>query len=411
MTKRIAIVGGGIIGLCSAYYLQKLGHEVAVFDKHDFDDSCSHGNAGMIVPSHCIPLASPGIISKGLRWMFKSSSPFYIHPQLGYPFLRWLYLFYRSCNPKHVDVSIPLLADMSLKSKELWQELAADINIKLEQKGILMLYKSEAVAEEEYHTAKIAAELGLENRLLNQQELQGLESTQIDALGAVHYTCDAHIAPNGTMKALKQHLSAAGVVLHHQAEVVEINVRSANKVEISTKFKTQDFNELIIASGFWSSELLKSLDLCLPMLAGKGYSIDLPQVEPQPSIPSILCEAKVAMTPFQNEFRVAGTMELGSRNTAVNSRRVSGIINSIQAYYPDFDVNPLYKQKPWSGFRPCSPDGLPFIGTHPKYKNVKIATGHAMMGLSMAPVTGLYISEMIQGNRKSIPKLEPYRFS
>ena len=411
MTKRIAIVGGGIIGLCSAYYLQKSGHEVHVYDSHDFDDSCSHGNAGMIVPSHVIPLASPGVISKGLKWMFQSSSPFYIHPQLNSSFAKWLYLFYKSCNQKHVNESVPLLAEMSVKSKELWREIATDVNIKLEQKGILMLYKSEALAEEEIHSAKIASELGLENKVLSKEDLQSLEDVHIDALGAIHYKCDAHISPSESMNALKKHLLSVGVVLNSKAQVDRIEVLSDTKVELCANFQSEEFDEVLIASGSWSAEIAKMLHLKLPLLAGKGYSLTIPKEIEQPTIPSILCEAKVAMTPFQNEFRVAGTMELGARNTAVNPSRVGGIINSIQEYYPDFDIDPLYNQNAWAGFRPCSPDGLPFIGTHPKYKNVKIATGHAMMGLSLAPITGLYISEIINGERKSIPKLEPHRFS
>mgnify|MGYP003920889789 FL=1 len=322
-----------------------------------------------------------------------------------------MYLFYKFCNQKHVKESVPLLAEMSVKSKELWREIATDVNIKLEQKGILMLYKSEALAEEEIHSAKIASELGLENKVLSKEELQSLEDVHIDALGAIHYKCDAHISPTESMKALKKHLLSAGVVLNFKAQVDPIEVLSDTKVELCANFQSEEFDEVLIASGSWSAEIAKMLHLKLPLLAGKGYSLTIPKEIEQPTIPSILCEAKVAMTPFQNEFRVAGTMELGARNAAVNPSRLGGIINSIQEYYPDFDIDPLYNQNAWAGFRPCSPDGLPFIGTHPKYKNVKIATGHAMMGLSLAPITGLYISEIINGERKSIPKLEPHRFS
>jgi D-amino-acid dehydrogenase len=153
------------------------------------------------------------------------------------------------------------------------------------------------------------------------------------------------------------------------------------------------------------------LGLKLPLIPGKGYSISIPKTQNQATTPSILCEAKVAITPFENELRVAGTMELGALNNTVNPKRVEGIINSINQYYPDFNTEKLKVENAWTGLRPCSPDGMPYIGTHPKFSNVRIATGHAMMGLSLAPVTGRYISEIINGERKSIPKLEPHRFS
>ena len=410
MSKRIAIVGGGIIGLCSAYYLQKSGYEVHVYDTYDFDDSCSYGNAGMIVPSHMIPLAAPGMMSKGLKWMFHSSSPFYVHPQMKYSFLRWMYLFYKSSNQNHVNQSIPLLTEMSLQSRSLWKEMAADLDLNLEEKGLLMLFKTEQMAEEEIHTAKIASDLGLENNVLSKEDLRALEHVNVDAIGAVHYTCDAHISPGRSMRALKHYLKKKGVHLHSNSEVDKIEVFSG-KVEVCSNFTLDYFDELVIASGSWSHQLAKMIDLKLPLLPGKGYSITIPKEKNHPSIPSILCEAKIAMSSFQNEYRVAGTLELGDLNTEVNTKRVAGIINSINRYYPDFNTEKLKVENAWTGLRPCSPDGLPYIGTHPKFSNVKIVTGHAMMGLSLAPVTGQYISEIIHGERKSIPKLEPNRFS
>lgn len=411
MSKRVAIVGGGIVGLCSAYYLQKTGHEVHVFDSHGFDDSCSHGNAGMIVPSHMIPLASPGMISKGLKWMFKSSSPFYIHPQMNYSFLRWLYLFYKSSNQIHVNQSIPVLTQMSLESKSLWRELAVELGLSIQDKGILMLFNTEAVAKEEIRTAKRAADLGLENKILSSEELKKIDKVNIDALGAVHYKCDMHISPNKVMHVLKTRLTNNGVHLHANSKVDRIEVLQENRIEICSNFTADYFDELVIASGAWSQQLAKLLDLRLPLLSGKGYSISVSKLNNKSTIPSILCEAKVAITPFVDKVRVAGTMELGALNHTVNSNRVRGIVNSIAQYYPNFNIEQLKTEQVWAGLRPCSPDGMPYIGTHPKYSNVKIATGHAMMGLSLAPATGLYISEIINGERKSIPKLEPNRFS
>ena len=205
MKKEVIVIGGGIIGLCSAYYLAKEGHKVTVIDKSNMLNGASYGNAGMIVPSHIIPLAQPGAIQQGVKWLFNAKSPFYIKPSLNFELINWMFKFYKNSNQNHVDNSMLHLRNLSFLSKELYQEFAKTSNQFLyEEKGLLMLYQNEKVGEEEIKAAELAQRYGIEVDYLDNKGIQNLEkNTIVNALGAVHYKSDAHLSPNLFMKFIK----------------------------------------------------------------------------------------------------------------------------------------------------------------------------------------------------------------
>lgn len=175
MSKHIVIVGGGIIGLSTAYYLQKEGCQVTVIDKTNMDAGASYVNAGYVSPSHIIPLAAPGVVAQGLKWMFNSSSPFYMKPRWDIDFFKWLWFFQKSANPNKVKYAIPIIKDITLFSRELYQDIynSGDLGVfQWERKGILMMYKTDVAGEEEIHTSKLAKGEGLEVNELNLQQLK-----------------------------------------------------------------------------------------------------------------------------------------------------------------------------------------------------------------------------------------------
>ena len=217
----VVIIGAGIIGLCSAYYLVKAGFKVTLLEQGNLTDNCSSGNAGMIVPSHFVPLAAPGMISKGIKWMFNSKSPFYVKPSLSPSLISWGLKFWQHANEQHLERSAAPLRDLHLLSKQLYNELASEpeLNFGLENKGILMLYKSEATGEEEIHLAKKAQELGLDVAILNAKETQLLEpDTKLDILGSVHYRCDAHLSPSDLVQQLITYLTKNGTENNNQLQ-------------------------------------------------------------------------------------------------------------------------------------------------------------------------------------------------
>jgi len=411
MSKAI-IIGGGVIGLFSAYYLHKSGWEVDILDQGDLSDNCSYGNAGMITPSHFVPLAAPGMVEQGIRWMFNSKSPFYVKPSLNTELFGWGLKFLKSATKKHVDRSAGALRDISLLSKDLFREFEKDTNIDfgLEDKGILMLFKTAKMVEEEQHLAEQATNLGLDAQYLSSAECQKLQpDVELDILGAVHYHCDAHLYPNKLMAGLIKYLdNAKGITIHRNTEVKTISYDAGKIISVSSADKEFKGDAYVVAGGAWSPAIARMAGLKVPLMPGKGYSFMVKQDSSKKmTIPSILCEARVAVTPMNGSIRYGGTMEVGKINDQINMNRVKGIVESVPKYFPDFKLEIPAEKDIWFGFRPVSPNGMPYIGLSSNYNNLAIATGHAMIGLSLGPATGQMINEVLNGSKLSM-NIEPF---
>jgi len=396
--SKVLIIGGGIVGLSSAYYLQKKGFQVTVLDKGDITDNCSFGNAGMIVPSHFVPLAAPGMISQGIRWMFNSKSPFYVRPSLNANLIGWGLKFMKHATEKHVAQSAEPLRDLSLLSKKLYEDLSkeADFNFELTNNGILAFYKTEKAGEEEGRLAEKAKNLGLDMGVLSVEECRVLQpDLNLDVLGAVHYRCDAHLYPTKLMNGLITYLNNHGVSIIKGKEVDRIETDGDKIARVFTGSTAWEADQYIIATGSWSPAVAKMADLKISLMPGKGYSFMEAEPQQRLTIPALLCEARVAITPMNGSIRYGGTMELDKINTRVNMQRVKGIVESVPKYFPDLTPAIPAEKDIWYGFRPSSPDGLPYIGRSDKKKNLIVATGHGMMGLSLGPAMGLLVSQIV----------------
>lgn len=413
---KAVVIGGGIIGLSAAYYLQKDGWQVTVLDKTDLSDSCSYGNLGMVVPSHFVPLAAPGMISQGIRWMFDKKSPFYVKPSLNMDLISWGLKFMKSATPKHVqDSAIPLL-DLNNYSKKLYEEMLQDpdFDFAYEKKGILMYYKTEKVGEEEVHLAEKAKSLGLDVEALNREQVQALEpEVELDILGAVHYRCDAHLYPGKLMQQLIAKLKVSGVEIKGNAGVKQVITTNGKISKVITEKGEETGDVFVMATGSWLPQLASMAGLRLPLMPGKGYSFTLEQPAQRLNIPAILCEARVAITPMNGYMRYGGTMEIAPVNDRINMNRVQGIVDSVPKYFSNIHLPMPAEKDVWYGFRPCSPDGLPYIGKSHKLNNLVIAGGHAMMGLSLGPASGKAVADIAGGKQPevSLKAFDPARFS
>lgn len=412
---QVVIIGGGIVGLSSALYLQKAGHSVRVLDQGNLEDGCSFGNAGMIVPSHFVPLAAPGMVAKGIRWMFDSESPFYVRPRLSPDLIGWGLKFYRHANQKHVERSMPALSALSLFSKKQYQEWAATLpfDFGYHERGLLMLYHDAHVEKEEQEIADLAARFGIEARVLSLPEIQAMEpDVRVSARGGVYYPGDAHLTPGTLVKNLMQHLRDVGVSIESNTHVHSFVTEGRTVKSVRTTRGIVTADHWVVAAGSWSGWLATALGFRLPMQAGKGYSFLVKDIAKNTRIPSIFLEARVAVTPMGPNLRFGGTMEISGINHTINMNRVRGIVNSIRKYYPDMDVAMPSSNDVWHGLRPCSPDGLPYIGRASHRDNVVIASGHAMMGLSLGPGTGKLVSELVDGKTLDIDlnPFDPNRF-
>ncbi|NNL80376.1 MAG: FAD-dependent oxidoreductase [Flavobacteriaceae bacterium] len=404
MSKNIIVIGGGVIGLCSAYYLRKHGHHVTVLDQSSMDEGASYVNAGYLSPSHIIPLSAPGVMRKGIRWMFDTSSPLYIKPRLNSDLIRWGLAFNKSCNQKHVERSIPVIRDISVLSQELYDEIKADqgFSFHYEKKGLMMLCQTQKAMDEEIKIANLAREVDLDVSILNPSEIKKLEpSAEIDAIGGTYFLCDFHTTPHEFMNDMKKGLPEMGVEIRKNSKVIDLEVNGKEINAVITSEERMSCDEVVMAAGSWTGLLSRKLGLKILMQAGKGYRINT-EKDYGITLPAILSEKKIAVTPMNGFTRIAGTMEIAGINSSINKVRVNAIADGVKHYYPKLLISDDEKKDAACGLRPVTPDGLPYIGKSEKCDNLTIAAGHAMMGWSMATATGKLVQETIDEKKPSI---------
>ena len=413
--KKIVVVGGGIIGLSTAYAALREGSQVTVVDRiSNTGDNCSLGNAGMIVPSHFIPLAAPGVFSNAIKWMMDPESPFHIQPRFSWDLMKWGLRFFLAATETQVGQAAPLLRDLSFASRELYIQWSdSGIDCSLAKKGLLMLCKSEHAMTEESNVAHRARDLGVPAQTMNAAETSALDpNITMDIVGSVYYPKDCHLDPSQLLASLKTKIMALGGTIKHDCLVSGWKTKGQSIVALETNRGDIEADEFVLCGGIWSEGLVRTLKIQLPMQSGKGYSLTLPNPIELPNVCSILCEAKVAVTPIGSGLRFGGTMQIGEINQSIDPRRVHGIVKSIPAYFPRFRIQHFDGIQPWCGLRPVSPDGLPYIGRTNAWRNLTIATGHAMMGLSLGPITGELVSQVLHGRKTkiNIDRLSPDRY-
>ncbi|MEZ0387711.1 MAG: NAD(P)/FAD-dependent oxidoreductase [Verrucomicrobium sp.] len=407
MPRHIVIIGGGVIGLSSAVACLKRGHRVTVIERDPLRRGASLGNAGMVVPSHFVPLAAPGMVAMGLKWMLNPESPFYIKPRLDWDLITWGMRFWQASTKAHVENSAPLLRDLSLASRALYASLADQEDIGLVQKGLLMLCKTQHGLDDEAGMAKKAVALGVPAEVLDRSATAALDpAVTMDIAGSVYFPKDCHLQPDRYVAALLKRIRAGGGTVLDNVDVTGFRKEQGTLAAALTTTGEVAGDEFVLAGGSWSPTLAKEIGLRLSMQAGKGYSLTLPDPVELPKICAIFTEARVAVTPMGNSLRVGGTMEIAGMNNNINPRRIEGILKAVPQYYPKFQREHFDNVVPWSGFRPCPPDGLPYLGRTGAAKNLVIATGHGMMGLSLAPVTGDIVGRIVDGEPAGFDRFE-----
>lgn len=402
---KVVIIGGGIIGLTGAYYLSKAGIDVTVVDNGDITDGCSFGNMGYISPSHFIPLATPGIIKQGIKWMMSSTSPFYIKPRLNLDLIQWGMAFKKSANKNLVERNAPVLNNLIQLSRQLINELSKDLSdFQLVEKGVFMLYKNESTGKHELEIANQANAFGLKTVVCNAQEVQAYEvETEVDVAGGVLYKDDCHVNPTLLMKSLYKKLKEMDVRFLLNMEVSGFETHNDTITAVKTNQGLIAGDEIIIANGSWMGELSKSLGIKLLMQPGKGYSMVFDGLQQNLLYPSILVDDRVATTPIDRWLRIGGTMEMSGFSQKRLPRRIIAIYDAFNKYYPAMNLPIPNTNTTWYGYRPVTPDGMPYIGRHSKYKNLIYAGGHAMLGVSTATGTGHLLAEIVCHRPTSIP--------
>jgi D-amino-acid dehydrogenase len=401
---KIIIVGGGVNGLCAAYYLQKKNYNVTVIDNGNITDNCSFGNMGYLSPSHFEPLASPGIIAEGFKYMLSSTSPFYVKPRLNLSFLQWALKFYKNSTQKIVDTNSPHLSDLLNLSRKLMNEIRDDLGdvFDMEEIGCMVMCHEQRTYENELKVADAAEKFGLAVERLNREELQNREpDVELDIYGAVLFKDDAHINPGKFMIAMKKYLENNGVIFQLDTTVIGFKKNNKTISAVVTDKGIYSGTEILLCAGSWLPQLAKMLGFTLLLEGGKGYSYTYDHVEKNIRYPAILKDGRCAITPWKNKLRIGGTMEFSGINNKVLLNRMKGIYDSVKLFYPGLKIDFPSKDKIWTGLRPVTPDGLPYIGKAGNYDNLLVAGGHAMLGVSAGAGTGKIISNIIE--KRSTP--------
>jgi len=399
MKYDVAILGGGAIGLCSAYYLSARGISVAVIDKGEMGHGSSLHNAGYISPSHFVPLAAPGLILQALKWMANPASPLYIKPRLDPHFMAWAWKFARACDEQTARKAMPVLRDLLLESARLTDELSRveGMNFHLTRRGLGILFNTEQGRRACDHERHLADEVGVEARHLDPRGLQALDpGMEFRAQGGIYFPGDMHLVPATLVENLSAYLHAHGVHLLMNCEVRSFDLWNNAIRSVETSTGTVEARDYVLAGGAWSASLARKVGLTMHLEAGKGYSITVSNPAVKPALPYIFQERRVAVTPFADALRFAGTMEFTGIDLRENPRRVNAILDSIPHYFGNVPRPTIPEGEVWCGLRPVTPDGLPFIGRYRRIENLIAATGHAMLGISLAAVTGAIVRDLVE---------------
>ncbi len=409
-TPDVLIIGGGVIGLAAAYALLKRGAAVTVVEQHDVGAGSSWGNAGWIVPSYSVPLASPHALGDGLRWMRDPTSPFYIRPRWEPALWAWLARFVWASRPAQMARGIPVLRDLGQASQSLLETWIAQEGwaCGYQRRGVLTLYLTEEASRAGEAEARLLRQYGIAAEMLDRQAVLARVPQAEPAVGGLLTPNDAHLDPSALLQALATSVRALGGRILTQTRVQGFRFQGPRVAAVLAGEKQFRPQHIVLAAGAWSADVGKMLGLRLPIQAAKGYSLTFEHPPTLPPMPLMLGESKVAVTPLPNgRLRLAGTLELAGLSTDINARRVAALLTAARRYL-GMDLSHLPQPQPWAGLRPCTPDGLPIIGRAPGLQNVFLATGHCMLGVSLAAVTGELVAQQISGEPTTLP-LPPLR--
>lgn len=408
----VLIVGAGIVGLCAAHELAERGLSVCVADRETPAEGASCGNAGLVSYGHP-PLTRPGVSWRGLRWMFDRTSPLLVRPRLRGDFLRWMWTFHRHCRREHFDRCMDVLATLGRASLDRFDAIvdaAGDCGYRRE--GWLDVFASHASLDASGGEASMLDRLGYPSEPWSGDTLRSREPAYRDEVaGARHYALAATLDPRRLIVGLVRSLEARGVSFRFGIDVADL-IASGHEV---LGVRTADGAELrarttVIAAGTWSDRLAALVGLRLPMQGARGYHLEFEGVDPLPSIGAVLHETFVAVTTFHGRLRLAGTLELGSLDRPWMRERLEQLPIGAARYLRG--IGGARRVAEWAGYRPCLADGMPAIGAVPGRRGLMLATGHAMMGVTLGPATGRLVADLVTTGRSDLesPMLAPDRF-
>ncbi len=404
------VIGGGVVGVTSAYYLARAGVEVTLLEQGDIAAGSSYGNAGLLTPSDSVPLPAPGVLTKGLAWMLDPESPLYIPPRPDPALLSWLWRFRAAANTRTFEQHLPVLQRLSRLSLSLTRDLVREeaLDCHFHEGGLLLLYRTASGFREGQHLAEYVRRFEIASEVWDADKVRArVPQVREDVVGGVYYRADAHVDPAAFVRQLAERLPRYNVRVQTRTEVLGFRLKGDRIVAVESTRGDFGGDVFVLAAGAWTALLARQVGLTLPIQPAKGYSITVRRPSEFPELPLILDEAKVAVTPMGDRLRFAGTLELAGHDLRINRRRVLAIRRAVGRYLAlDPDAQPLVEL--WRGLRPCTPDGLPIIGWAPRPVNLIVAAGHCMLGMTQGAATGKLVADLVAGRTPDLD-LEPFR--
>jgi len=411
MTNKVdvLIIGGGSIGLNSAYFLQKMGREITLIDRGQIGVGSSAGNAGHIVPSHIIPLAAAGMVPQALLWMLDpKNSPFSMRFSLDPNYIWWLLRFATFCTQANTENNKRPLDNIGKLSYQNFAKIIAEENISCSylQNGLLFLYTQEKDFNAGIREGHYLDENGIAVKIYDSDRIKEVEPLSNDqVIGGIHYTGDASLHPAVYLKEMKALIANRSAELREQEAVIKFVVNSGRVTRVITNQAEYEPETIVLSAGAWSPMIQKSLGIRIPIQPAKGYSLTLKAPSQLPSQALLLGEKRVAVTPLGDQIRFTGRLEISELDQQVNSEKIEEIKTSVYQY---LKIEQTPTLETWAGLRPTTPDGLPIIAKPNNIENLIIAAGHAMLGLSLGPGTGQVVAELAQGIPTAFD-LNPFR--
>ena len=401
----VTIIGGGVIGLTSAYQMARQGAQVTLIDARPTGRGASEVNAGWICPAEATPVPAPGLVGQAIKWMLRSDSPLYIRPSLEPSFVSFMLRMWRHCNTEDYRSGMQGLLRLSEGTMGLFDGYQQDgITFEMHSDGLLMAFLSEKKLDDHQKHLDIAESFGLEPRVLVGDAVREQEPALSDAVqGGIFFPSERYLDPAAFARALHRRCLELGVEIVEGAPIDRVE-RSGTRVTAvfagARRFASDAF---LLAAGAWSGPISRLFGVGLPVRPGKGYGLDLPRYELRS--PVYLTDAKVAVTPLDGKLRLAGTMEFGALDEKVDAVRAGAIARAPGSFFRDWapTTDPIVG----AGVRPMTPDGLPIIGKLPDLGNGWVSTGHAMLGITLAPASAAAISDLILHGRRS-PTLDSF---
>ncbi len=406
----VIVVGSGIIGIACAHYLSATGLRVTVIDQGTIGGACSHGNCGYICPSHVLPLTEPGAIGTALKSLFNPQAPFRVKPRLSPALFKWMWQFAKRCNHRQMLTAGQHLKAILDSSMQEYKRLMHDEALQCEWKetGLLYVLQTDHGMEDFAKNDRLLTEhFGVAARRIEGGDLAAFDPALKPGLaGAFHYPNDTSIRPDLLNASWSQRLKERGVTFIEHCQLQRFEKSNGRIVQLVTSQGTLSADRIVIATGAWSSRLSSELECPIPIEQGKGYSVTMSRPDPCPRYPMLFPEHRVGVSPFEHGYRLGSMMEFAGFDTSIPARRIQQLQDSASHYLAA--PSSVGELQTWYGWRPMTWDSSPIIGRTPRLENVYLATGHNMLGMSLATATGKLIAELMSGHS---PHIDPAAFS